>query len=82
MGSFSVACGMSGLTIVEGDKVGIQILAPNNSPFAKLDGVMPDSFHSPSDLMMPYLPPFYGEYADYGGRRENSRIRDYPVDRG
>lgn len=67
MGSFNVGCGISGLAIEEGDKIGFVIL---NKSDGKLDrtseGVGFASFMRETDLFKPFLPPVFGVYGDYG----------------
>lgn len=67
MGSFNVGCGISGLAIEEGDKIGFVIL---NKSDGKMDRIREDvgfaSFMRESDLFTPFLPPVFGEYGDYG----------------
>lgn len=55
MGSFSVACGISGLAVEEGERVGAVLLVPSR---------LPDL--SPTQYFVPLIPPVYGTYADYG----------------
>lgn len=71
MGSFNVSCGMSGLTINEEDKVGVQILTPSTVtvdpriPHIKINGFPKSPLYS-HEIFNPYLPAFYATYDDYG----------------
>lgn len=75
MGSFGVACGLSGLAIQEGDETGLVLLS---------ELVLPDESSSKfilSDYDQKYsmfLPPIYGIYDDYGqlGSIKRSRTVD------
>lgn len=61
MGSFDVACGLSNLTIHYGDEAGIVPLVKNETAgeFRLFDVY-------PTTQYIPYLPPMFGVYDDYG----------------
>lgn len=63
MGSFNVACSISNLSIHEGDKAGLMFIQrqPTYGPPAAL------TFRTyNTDDFIPYLPPVFGFYDDYG----------------
>lgn len=67
MGSFNVGCGISGLAIEEGDKIGFVILNKSDGTLDRLsEGVGFTSFMREADLFKPFLPPVFGVYGDYG----------------
>lgn len=63
MGSFNVACSISNLTIHEGDKAGLMFIQrkPSYGPSAALTFRVYNT-----DDFLPYLPPVFGVYDDYG----------------
>lgn len=65
MGSFDVACSLTNLTIGYGEETGFVFLTKNQprSEFGKL-------FCYSTDLHMPFLPPMFGVYDDYGYLRD------------
>lgn len=63
MGSFNVGCGISNLSVNEGDKIGFVILK-KSSPLER-DSVN-TGHHNNLDYFMPVLPPVFGVYGDYG----------------
>ena len=68
MGDFNVSCGISGLTIDEGDEVGFALLVPSSlEPFHtdKLKEPRRLSINS-NDFYSSYLSPVYGVYDNYG----------------
>lgn len=70
MGSFNVGCGISNLSIDEGDKVGFVLLMPP-MPFPPSGYTRSNqggkSFETYStDNYRPFLPAVYGTYGDYG----------------
>lgn len=62
MGSFDVACGMSALTINEGDRAGLQLLAPQKYRSWDEGAVSTSSMKN----FMPLCLPVYGSYNSYG----------------
>lgn len=69
MGSFNVGCGLSNLSIHEGDKAGIVLLLPNELRKYRAEGAM--AYHSyPNDLFSIVGGPVFGTYDSYG-RLEN-----------
>lgn len=70
MGSFNVGCGISNLSINEGDKMGFVILK-KSSPLVRSDVTM--GHRSNLDYFMPVLPPIYGMYGDYGRMEDIER---------
>lgn len=69
MGSFSIACGLSGLPITEGDRAAFIPLSPSKY---KVESVGP-TFTDPCQFFAPILPPVIGTYDGYG------RIKDPEV---
>ena len=73
MGSFDVGCGLSNLTIHYGDKAGILILDQRSNRLPRSAyGSAPEPgrvFLSGNDHL-PFLPPVYGVYDDYGRLRD------------
>jgi hypothetical protein len=68
MGDFNVSCGISGLTINEGDKVGFALLVPSSlEPYhtTKLKEPRLMSVNS-NDYYSSYVSPVYGVYDNYG----------------
>lgn len=61
MGSFSVSCGISGLPIHDGDKIGI-VPIRRNPERALTSG----SYSYPDSAYQQFCGPIYGEYDDYG----------------
>lgn len=63
MGSFNVACSISSLSIHEGDKAGLMFIQrqPTYGPPAALTFRVYNT-----DDFLPYLPPVFGVYDDYG----------------
>lgn len=70
MGSFNVGCGISNLSINEGDKMGFVILK-KSSPLERDSVNM--GHHNNLDYFMPVLPPVFGVYGDYGGMENIER---------
>lgn len=79
MGSFSLSCGVTGLSITAGDKCVMLPITANVSPFLSLNGpkVVPKATMRTSayivynsDLWVPAMLPIHGEYDDYGGLEE------------
>lgn len=79
MGSFSLSCGVTGLSITAGDKCVMLPITANVSPFLSLNGpkVIPKATMRTSayivynsDLWVPAMLPIHGEYDDYGGLEE------------
>lgn len=72
MGCFNIACGVSGATIDEGDRMGVLLMKKNtvdeNNIFS--DVSQADQYLMPSNVYTPVAPPLYGEYDDYGGLSE------------
>jgi hypothetical protein len=67
MGHFSVACGISNLSIHEGDEIGFVILGDGRIPDPRMNVDGGKSFHLYSnDRFSPYLPPVFGTYSGYG----------------
>lgn len=69
MGHFSVACGISNLSIHEDDKIGFMILDKSNGRFrdARLSQNVGTSYHLYStDLFAPFMAPVFGTYDGYG----------------
>lgn len=60
MGSFNVACALSSIPIVSGERVGVQIIAPSKYP--RSEGLYTKS----TELYNLFLSPVYGEYNSYG----------------
>lgn len=70
MGSFNVACGISNLSINEGDEVGFVILGQSiKTRYGKRENGHSCFVYS-TDLHEPFLPPVYGKYDDYGNITE------------
>ncbi len=70
MGSFNVSCGISGLSINEGDRVGYLILRKPHSAIKntiQTNGKGDSNYLYCDALFSPFLPPVYGTYNDYGG---------------
>jgi len=67
MGSFNVGCGISNLSIDEGNKIGLVLLNPAKKyPNEEMiDGGKLYRIYTTDDYI-PYLPPIFGEYGDYG----------------
>jgi hypothetical protein len=64
MGSFDVSCGLSNLSIREGDRTGLVLLLPTNR-----NKDLEDSSSlvvNVDDRFRPFLTPIYGTYNDYG----------------
>ncbi len=77
MGSFNVGCGLSNLAIHEGDKIGLLFLTPQPNydrnqrvPIGKAYQIYC------TDKYLPYLPPIFGQYDDYG---QISNIEESPT---
>lgn len=70
MGSSNITCGISNLSINEGDEVGFVILNKNTSTTDPNDRPIHGQSYNTyaTDLFAPFLPPVYGKY------RENGRI--------
>lgn len=70
MGSFNVACGISNLSIKQGDEVGFVILGESiKARYGKEE--FGRSYHTyATDLFEPFLPPVYARYDDYGNVSE------------
>jgi len=72
MGSFNVACGLSNLSINEGDKIGFVILddsfttRTNERDRNKAAPEGQSMLIYADSLYTPVLPPIYGQYGDYG----------------
>lgn len=67
MGSFNVGCGISNLSINERDRVGFLFLAPNPlKQYAKERSKGQSIKIYCDEDYIPYLPPVYGTYGDYG----------------
>lgn len=68
MGSFNVGCGISNLSIEEGDNTGFMIIGKPK----EYDTGYPKSMgHAPfytygTDVYRPFMPPVFGKYDDYG----------------
>lgn len=81
MGCFNVACGISGVTIVEGERMGALLIRKKKdySSANHTDTNKSDQYFMTSDLYVPITPPVYGEYDDYGGLSniENSPVVNY-----
>lgn len=75
MGSFNVGCGISNLSINDGDEVGFVILDKGGkydptSLFANetyLVNPSPTSYTYSTDLFSPFFPPVFGSYNGFGG---------------
>lgn len=71
MGSFNVGCGISNLTIHEGDRIGFQLIKPVKDYLAESklarsgDGGRTFYIYC-TDLNQSFFPPVYGTYGDYG----------------
>lgn len=65
MGSFNVGCGLTNLSINEGEKVGFALLLPNKGYKTPQDGGKKMFIYATDDYK-PFLPPVFGEYNDYG----------------
>lgn len=74
MGSFNVACAISKLHINEGDKVALlPIVKPKyayDPRFAPTGMTEPGSTFARPTRYLPYCPPIYGKYDDYGSISE------------
>lgn len=70
MGSFNVACGISNLSINEGDEVGFVILGQSIKARYGSRTNGRSSYTYSTDLHEPFLPPVYGKYDDYGNIAE------------
>lgn len=64
MGSFNLGCGISNLSINEGDVVGLSIIVPSSNSRDESSKLL---YFYTNDLYSIHLPPIYGEYDDYGG---------------
>lgn len=60
MGSFNVACGISGASINDGERTGMVPIIPQKFKY------MSKWFFGGCDRYIPVSPPIYGEYNDYG----------------
>lgn len=68
MGSFNVGCGISNLSIDEGDKIGFLLLG-NAPDYSSKKHEFPPTYSMRiynTDDYLPFLPPVFGEYDDYG----------------
>lgn len=65
MGSFNVGCGISNLSINEGEKAGFVLLAPSVTHRSNRDVARRLQIYS-TDFFEPFLPPVFGIYDDYG----------------
>lgn len=63
MGSFNVGCGISNLSIDEGDKIGFVIIKKSTPLYGSSNAM---GHFSNLDYFMPVFPPVFGEYGDYG----------------
>lgn len=63
MGSYDVACGLSNLPIHSGDRAGIILMKASGQA---VETQFPTAYLHATDLFLPYLPPIYGTYNDYG----------------
>lgn len=71
MGSFNVGCGISNLSIHEGDRIGFQFIRPVKDYLAESkltrSGEGGRTFYTYcTDLNQSFFPPVYGTYGDYG----------------
>lgn len=62
MGSFNVGCGISNLSINEGDEIGFVILGKNENKETHGQSY----YNYATDLYQAFLAPVYGKYDDYG----------------
>jgi len=73
MGSFNVSCGISGVPIDEGKRVGLVLIRINRDLTKMYPGDSADNcfrgrqYTATTDNYSPTFPPIYGTYNDYGG---------------
>ena len=70
MGSFLATCGISNLSIREGDKIGFVLLGAGEKHYDQGPGTLAlgrSLLIYSTDDYRPFLPPVFGEYDDYGG---------------
>jgi len=65
MGSFNVSCGISNLSINEGDRIGFVMLMDAPASY-RTDHTGATMRLYADELYHPYLPPVFGTYGDYG----------------
>jgi len=65
MGSFNVGCGISNLSIHEGDRAGFVLLTPTKGYRSNPAAPRKMQIYA-TDFFTPFLPPVYGTYDDYG----------------
>lgn len=66
MGHFNAACGISNITIKEGDEVGFILLAKAPAPGMMTKDVGFPAYLRETDAFRPLFPAVYGEYDGYG----------------
>lgn len=67
MGSFFVGCAISNLAIGDNDRIGFMIIGkPKNYGDLYPDKPQRPFYTYNTDLYKPFLPPIFGQYADYG----------------
>lgn len=69
MGDYNVTCGISNLTINNGDRIGLNILIPTRLSRGYLDSRIQGSMYYMGiyDHFTPFAAPVYGTYDSYGG---------------
>jgi hypothetical protein len=66
VGSHNAGCGISNITIQEGDRVGFVLLAKSDRPERMAPNVGFASYIRETDTFRPVLPAIYGKYSGYG----------------